>query len=388
MKRVVVVVLCGFICGCVFSAPAFAGAMSNYELSERIRQLEEKMEEGILPEGWANRISVSGAMEVEAGFEKTDFRDPALEDEDTSDVSLSTVELGVDVDVTKYINGHVLFLYEDGEDITVDEGYIRLNGGEVTPLYLKAGEFYVPFGNFESNMISDPLTLELGETRETAIQVGFDVNGFYGALYAFNGDMDEDGEESHVDNFGAGAGYGVENDSYSLDLGVDWISNIADSDGCTDAYGEAAAEAEGLGVAFALDSYVPGIAAHAIFTVGSVTMIGEYVVMLEKPQFNVTDLVPGSMAGLGLSAVEEAKKISAWNLELAYALSLFGKESTLAIGYQSAKDSDDWLPEKRYLGSIGVNVMDGTTLALEYRHDEFESDDKTDAVTAKLAIEF
>jgi len=34
---------------------------------------------------------------------------------------------------------------------------------------LTAGQLYVPFGAFETGLISDPLTLEIGETRESTV---------------------------------------------------------------------------------------------------------------------------------------------------------------------------------------------------------------------------
>jgi hypothetical protein len=54
---------------------------------------------------------------------------------------------------------------------------------------------YVPFGNFESQIISDPLTLEIGEAGEDALQVGVEVEGFYDSIYTFNGDVTEGGDD-------------------------------------------------------------------------------------------------------------------------------------------------------------------------------------------------
>jgi hypothetical protein len=48
----------------------------------------------------------------------------------------------------------------------------------------------VPFGTFETHLVSDPLTLEIGETNETAVVAGFARGGFGGAVYVFNGDSD------------------------------------------------------------------------------------------------------------------------------------------------------------------------------------------------------
>jgi len=308
-------------------------AVPGAELTKRMNILEEQLEKTrILPESWTDRISLSGLIEVDASYEKMDFKDPAVEDKASSGFSLAAVELGVDVKIVKYVNGHVLFLYEDGENLLVDEGYILLDGEDLLPAYLKAGEMYVPFGKFESFMISDPLTLELGETRETAVDIGAKYAGFYGAAYAFNGEIAKDGGGNHIDNFGVSAGYAVEKEPFSLDIGVGWINNIADSDGYGDVVAVLNETADALGVAFALRDYVPGIDAHAICSFGPVTLIGEYVALLEKPEWNVTDVVPGSMAAAGLNSVETGERIATWNVELGYTCSLVGKETIFAVG--------------------------------------------------------
>ena len=58
---------------------------------------------------WADKITLSGVIEAEAYYEDYDYDDPATDDEDSSDITLATVELGVDVDIIKNVKGHVLF---------------------------------------------------------------------------------------------------------------------------------------------------------------------------------------------------------------------------------------------------------------------------------------
>ena len=393
MKKTVCIIIS--ICTVAVLTAFAAGAeeMSNYELMEQLKATQERLNQLKGEEAgcghWPGRISLSGIIEVEAGYEKIDYGEAGVDSEDASDYSLATVELGVDANITEHVSGHVLFLYEDGEDILVDEGFILLDGFAGIPVYLKAGEMYLPFGNFESHMISDPLTLELAETRETAVEVGFDQNGLYGMVYAFNGDVDEDGEESHIDNFGATVGYATEQDAFTLDVGVGYINSILDSDGCTDAMDELreAAEEED-GFTFALADYVGGITVHAIAGMGPFTLIGEYVAAMEDPEFALSDVVPGSLAGLGLEDTYEIDKPAVWNMEAGYAFNWGGKESTVAIAYQGSENAEDIFPESRYIGSIGIGIFENTTLAFEYLHDTYENDDEADVVTAQLAIEF
>jgi len=386
----IIKMLCLMLSVCLFSFPAFSEAVSNHELTERITRLEEQQKKGILPAKWAERITLSGAVEIEVNYEDMDFKDPGTDDEDSSDITLSTVELGIDVDIVKHVSGHVLFLWEedDTEPVDLDEGFITIDGDDVVPIYLTVGKLYVPFGNFESNMISDPLTLELGETRESAVQVGFESEGFYGSVYVFNGDIDEDGDDNQIDNFGANAGYAFENDDFNLDISISYINNLMDSDGWSDVIAAELDDAEGNGFTFALRDYVPGFGAYAILNVGPFTMIGEYVTALDDPEFNRYDVVPGSLAGLGLGPTYKGEKPAAWNAELGYTFEIAGKETIVGAAYQGSDNGEDVFPEKRFLGVVGMVIFNHTVVSLEFLHDEFENDDERDLITAQLAIVF
>ena len=367
----------------LFSATlVWAESPSNAVLLERINRLEEKLAaqdnepDGFL-DAWTDKITLSGVIEIEAFYESIDYDDPAEDDEDNSDITLATVELGVDVDLVKHISGHVLLLWEedDTEPMDVDEAYITLDGEDVLPLYLMAGKMYVPFGDYTSNMISDPLTLEVGETRESAVLVGFDINGLYGSVYAFNGDIEEaDDDDNHVDNFGASLGYAVENDTMTLDAGVSYINNLVDSDGLGDGFDEAVAEADELGEVLDLVDYVGGFGAHLVAEFGNLNLIAEYVGAIDDIEYRVD----------GVKVEEDA--IQSWNLEAGYTFVLLGNEMIVAAAYQGTDNAADFLPESRYMVCIGAGIFDYTSLALEFAHDEYETDDEADIVTAQLAI--
>ena len=374
MKKTITILMLCLMFGCVTCFPAYAEEAADDELLQRIQKLEESQNLFILSGGWLDRITISGIIEAEAGYTDTDFNNPAEEDTDESNVDLATMELGIDAEITDHVNGHVLFLWEEGDGaVGLDEGFITIHGGDGFPVYLSAGKMYVPFGNFESTMISDPLTLELAETRESAVQVGFESEGFYGSAYVFNGDIDEAGEDSHIDNFGANAGFILENDNFCINAGVSYINNMLDSDGLGE-WAEETMDTDGT----ELKDYVDGFGAHVIVNTGPVTFIGEYITMIDKPEF-ISD-VPG----IGF----KGEKISAYNAEVAFTFDMAGKKTTVGVGYQGTDDAGDFLPETRIIGSIGVGIFDSTTLALEYAHDEFENDDEVDIVTAQLAIEF
>ena len=367
MKRVCYILLGALFCGPMLAAPAFAEDMSNAELTERVMKLEEKAG-GFVSDAWTDRVTISGLIEAEAGYATFDPADPGANSEDESDVVLATVELGVDVDIAKHVTGHVLLLWEedDTEPMDVDEAFITLDGKDVCPLYLSVGKLYVPFGNFESHFISDPLTLELGETRESAIQAGFVSDLFQLSAALFNGDIDETGEDNHVDSFVAAATFTLPEDAagpIGVAGGLSYISNLADTDGL---------EGETPGQ---VADRVGGFSAFVSLSLADLFFLeAEYLTALD-------DFAPGELSFDGGGAAAP----KAWNLELAWATT---EQLEVAVKYEGGDDLGDFLPEQQWGAAASYALFENTCLAVEYRHGEFETDDTQDVLTAQLAVAF
>ena len=149
--------------------------------------------------------------------------------ESESDVTLATVELGLAANLNENVSADILFLFEEDEtDLEVDTAQLRYDFSN-SPLSLTAGQIYVPFGTFQTALISDTLTLELGETRESALLLEYEQDAWSGSFYLFNGDNNEDGG-NNIDSWGANVAY--TNDRFSLGFG--FINNIGDSDALQD----------------------------------------------------------------------------------------------------------------------------------------------------------
>lgn len=338
-------------------------------LADRVRRIEEKIEDVPVFGKWTDNITLSGAVEVEAGFEKIDFDAPGAEDEESSDIALATVELGIDADIAKHVSGHVLLLWEedDTEPVDLDEAFITLDGEDVIPLYLVAGKMYVPFGKFESHMISDPITKDIGETRESAINVGF-ANDMAGvSLAVFNGDIDEAGDDDHVDAFVACATVTVPENTIpevGLTMGISYISNIADSDGL-----------EGEIASGELNDSVAGLGAFLSLSFRERFFLeAEYVGALDE--FEAGEL--------SFDGGNELQPVT-WNLEFAVAATDLLE---MAFRCEGGDDLADFLPEIQYGATLAYSLFPHTTLALEFLHGEFENDDERDLLTTQLAVEF
>ncbi len=320
---------------------------------------------------WLSGVTVTGLVQIEAQF----YQD--YNDIDSSDFVVDELGVGIEAQVHRWAKAQIAFLYEEGATpLEIDEAIITLGNLEISPVYLAAGQLYVPFGNFESNMISDPLTLELGEAREKAAQLGFDMGSLYGSVYAFNGST-QDSSENKIDHYGAHVGFAQESERGGIDLGIGYINDIGDSDGLTDALG-------GDDVVNLVNyDYVGGLSAYLILNVGSVKLIGEYVTALDEFDAN-------HLAFNGNGAEPKA-----WNAELAYSFNIAAQEMTFALGYQGTDESVALgLPEKRYLGVLSAGIFKNTTVSLEYAFDEdyAVSDGGTgedaNQVILQLAVEF
>ncbi len=351
-------------------------AETNAKTAEQFKALD-KEEEKTDSKKISDFVTLSGLIEVEfaAG---DDFAGESFNSFDAS-----TVELGLDIKATDWASGHVLLKYEedgDESDFFVDEATITLGNMEKFPLKLTAGKFYMPFGNFETNMIQDPLTLEIGEINDSGAAIGFEANGFTAALYGYKGMREtdvNDPDDSYTEmGYGVMADYGYEKDDISFNGGLSWTNNMADSDGAiADAFGDA-----GLNT---IEEEVNGFGVHVGAGLGSVSIIGEYVTALDH------------VSRTEIEFLDQGAKPSAWNTELAYTMELLSRETVFAIGWQQTDEAVAiGLPESRYIGSAAMEVLPHTVLTLEYYYDndydivDGGTGDNANVFTVQLAYEF
>jgi predicted porin len=217
---------------------------------------------------------------------------------------------------------------------------------------------YVPFGNYDGFCLTDPLTLELGETRESAGLVGFEYAGFSGSFAGFNGDVETDDKDT-VNNFTAALSYTYENEDMSVTLGGSYIYNMSDSDGLQDAVSELNVN-EAAGIDAFLTAGFMGIGLSV-----------EYVTATDE------------------LADELAIEPSALSIDLGYE---FTESIAAAVRYETADDVEELeLPDDRYGACIGwtFNATDlgATTLTAEYMHEEYADDSNNDLLTLQVSFE-
>lgn len=286
--------------GVLALSPQPAGADELRDLSDRVLKieksqselyhtLEEKKEPG-LKSMISDRIKFGGLLEIEANVDSNDVAG------NSSDITLATVELAVDAEISERVRAHVLFLWEedDTDPIALDEGTITIDLSK--GVSLTAGKMYLPFGVFESHFISDPLTLELGETNETALLLSYSAGPLGFSAGAFRGSVAEEGDEDDVRDYVLSVTYAPNDD---IVLSAFYLSDIADSDA-------------GLPVANApfMADTIAGWGAFAGVTRGAVQASAEIISAVKR--FDPADLASVNTGG---------DKPMAYNLEVAYDVS-------------------------------------------------------------------
>ena len=308
-------------------------------------------------------MQISGAIEVEAGYESIDYKDSAEEDEKSSDVDLAWAELGFDAKVTKRVDGRLLIAWEEDE-LFVDEGFITIVGEEI-PIYGIFGRQYIPFGNFDSFFVTDPTTLVLGETNEGTALGGyrFGEGLFDIMLGVYNGKVQEAGDDDQIDNLVASL---FVSPLEGLSLGASYSSSIASSDTLS----EFVTDPENL------DKQVAGYSAFVTWTLfDRLTLVGEY--LTAASEFQAGELYD--------TADTEKHQPAAWNAELAFAIN---EDWEIAARYGGSKDGGDMLRESEYGAVVNWGLWEAN-LALEYIHGTYKDDVMTDdTITLQLAMSF
>ncbi len=298
----------------------------------------------------------------------------------SSEFVLATVELGLEAELNDWARAAILALYEGGEeneDLLVDEGFLEIGNFDRFPLSIQVGKLYVPFGNFETHMVQDPLTLEIGEISDFAVNIAFESAGLYGGFFSYNG-MKDDGGSDVIKGYGAQFGYAIAHDSISIDTAISYVSNIADSGGISDFINDT------IGKDTVYDQ-VAGLGIHAITAFGPTMLITEYVTALDN--FNET--------GESDPELHYTSQPAAWNIEFSYSADVGSIPGTVSVGLQGSNGAGDLgLPESRYIAAVSLELFPATALTLEYFFDtdydtkDGGTDETSSTFTTQLAYEF
>lgn len=298
----------------------------------------------------ADGITSGLIIETEMPWESTDT-------ESAGDIAVTNVEFSLNIEPVNGVTGNVIFKWE-GEAVDVDEATITLHDLLNENLYLETGLKGIPFGVFNSHMISDPLVKELADAKETVIQLGYSRDMFEVAAGIFNGSIDEPDTDDKPDNFFATASLvPFEGTSTS----VSWISDMGEA-GLEDYFSTLPDSTPYINVA-GLDFCVTS-------ELGLFAVEIEYATALEEWQNH-----PGS---------SDPIKPSSWNTEVACSLT---DMYSIAVRYEGSSDFPGQ-PEAGYGIAGSYQIRESLSLGLEYLIADFDNtDDDPNTITAKMVLE-
>ncbi len=109
------------------------------------------------------------------------------------------------------------------------------------------------------------------------------------------------------------------------------------------------------------------------YEVANFTLIGEYLAAIDS--FNdAANTQP-----------------SAYNIEVGYSFNAGSLPAGVVLGYQGTDDANhaNWgVAETRIIGAPSVEVMEGTSLGLEFMNEESYAGEETDTLTGKLTVDY
>ncbi len=292
-------------------------------------------------------------------------------DQDVSnDWDLGSAELNAAAALNNLVEAYVSLAYDPSpgafsnqrianSSVGLGMGFVNIGDLDQSPYYLTAGQIYVPFGRFSSNMISAPLTTILGRTKSRPVILGYQSqaeSGPYAAIFGFKSDSTYG--DSGVGGFNLG--YTFSTRYTNGEVGASIISSIDNAGGM---------QANGAGPTLfgGFSSLtngnedvkaIPAVDVHGILRFDRYNLTAEWVSSI------------GNFRTMDLSFNGHGAQPQALQLEAGATFMAFNKPSSFAIGYQWSKETLALrLPEHRISGVFNISIWKDTVESLEYRHD-------------------
>jgi hypothetical protein len=324
--------------------------------AELYHTLAEKKNAG-LNEAISENMTLSGLIEVEGSASRSSLADHSTVS--ASALTLATAQLGLDAKVSEKAGVNLTMLFEEGGELQVDEAFMRFAEGRWS---LSAGRLYLPFGAFHSHFISDPLPLTLGETRQTAVLVGYGQGEVQLRPFVFNGKKGKTGSEDHVNDGGLRL---TVTPSDGLEFGASVLSDLAESN------------AELLGG----NGYARRVAGWSTYL-----HLQQEKLRLEAEYLAAVTAFAGS--DLDANGDGRGDRPQTWNLEVAWVLT---PEVEVAARYGGSRELAE-APRQEYGVDLSWSPQAATTFSCEYLRrnlaPSWAAAESSDQLTVQVALAF
>ena len=300
----------------------------------------------------SDRVELSGNVDVIYSSTDSDV------DGDSTDVFVDQVYLGLAIDISDNVNAYVSLQTEntendsgEGDALGVYEAFVTLSLSD--DLSLTAGKQHFNFINDAEygNFIADTFVRQAAECRETGLALDFSNDAISGGVFAFNGDVNEDGDDDEIDTYGLHGSIGGDQENMSWSIGLGYISNVLDANNVTTLAGIA--------------DNVDAISVNASFSSGPFSILAETV--------ETDDLADGSEPTFTTIEASMALGESAW---------------TLSAKYEETDDLSGSIVEENVGIGVSGEIYENTLLTVNLESAEEYDGDETDTLAVELRVSF
>lgn len=360
------------------------------------------------PCGWKCRINLSGWINSDAYITNTPpvfsvvtpFDDifsvteiPFINTNNrASDLILNNANLFVDTRVNNWMKANISFVYTSLSGIPhsqgvyqlansfliyqpvnstkLDTAYATLQHFNVSPVYLRIGKEYVPFGNYDpySFVTSENPTQLLSTINATTAQLGFTMpSGLYGSIYTFAGQprLSEGGLTRRIQNGGVNLGYTYSDCISHFNIDAGYVASITDTNFLSSYYTNNNIEYAGTVPGFSSpdqtnfpglpDQKAPAYNVNATFQWGPLDLNGQYIALIRnfrKPFYLAlpVDISPTMLPEFTF------QKPKLWGFEIGLTFPAIANQTRLAVGYQATKHLAGILPSRRIYVDYLMNI--------------------------------
>lgn|GEM_PF-5439545 len=294
-------------------------------------------------------LELHGELESEIVHE-SGFADPEM-----GRSSETNGDLTLDLDLTwapcDWFTGEIAVSWDDEDGDDFERVLATFGNPEEFPAYFSIGRTILPFGPFESNMISDPFPLDIAETTTEAALLGIEWGPLQAVAYTYDGTPTRDQRGHGFNVFGGTIQGAFEGEEVGLQVGAGWLEHIADSDDLELFYREERLQ---------FKNRVPAATLYSLLTLDPFRLGFEYVGSLKHPKLFEQDEEEGEI-------LTRRERLEAWSCEASFEAELpEGMETILAVAYSRSKGLVDFLPKKSVGGTITVFPLPHWKIALEY----------------------
>lgn len=347
-----------------------------YLLQQR-RDISNYLTQNCIPFSDTPVVNLSG--KIESQLFKTDhfgnFRNNSA-----AEIDLTGIELDTEILVNRWVTGLIAFVYDnsppmsaatslrliDNSNVFLERGFLTVGNLAYLPVYGTIGQFYVPFGDYSSDMVSSSFPRILGRTKARAIEFGYSQKFDCGrstlnlATFAFRGPSRTSIDNNGLRNYGANAEYIFTQSKWKIDVAGSYIRSIADALGMQHNGNSGIGNFLGFAASNETEILNPvsGLDARANLSMGAFSVLGEYVTTTRSFSQSV------------LSFNGRGAKPEAFHTEAAYRFNVYERPSAFILGYDQSTDALGFLvPKTRYAVTVSTSIWKDTIESLEFRHD-------------------